>query len=71
MPTAGAAHEVGIYDAAGRVVTRLFSGTRAEGDHQIDWDGRDARGHALSGGIYLARLRALGMTASVRILRLP
>jgi hypothetical protein len=65
-----AAVELGVFDLAGRRVRALAPGALGAGPHRVRWDGRDARGRAVPGGVYLARLRALGMTASVRLLRL-
>jgi len=45
-----------VYDAAGRRVADLFDGTVAAGARTFQWDGRDDRGAALAGGLYLFRL---------------
>jgi len=66
-----AAVDLAVFDLAGRRVRALAPGTLDTGPHRLRWDGRDGRGRAVPGGVYLARLRALGATASVRLLRLP
>ncbi len=58
---------LGIYSAAGRRVTILSQGVFLAGPHQIRWDGRNARGDALPGGAYFARLRGGQCDREVRI----
>jgi hypothetical protein len=55
-PQDGGEHAVAVYDAAGRLVSELFSGRRDAGDHRIDWDGRDARGRRVASGVYFVRV---------------
>lgn len=45
-----------IYDASGRRVRELISGTQPAGAHAIGWDFRDAHGGSIGAGIYFARL---------------
>jgi hypothetical protein len=45
-----------VYDAAGRRVADLFDGPATAGPQTFRWDGRDDRGAALAGGLYLFRL---------------
>ncbi|MBD3236385.1 MAG: hypothetical protein GF330_06765 [Candidatus Eisenbacteria bacterium] len=47
-----------IHDTTGRVVRTLVEGSLSAGEHFYAWDGRDARGRSLPGGVYLARLQA-------------
>ncbi len=42
-----------ICDAGGRVVRRLGLGDLGPGESQAIWDGRDAAGHRVAGGMYL------------------
>jgi hypothetical protein len=49
-----------IFDAGGRKVRTLESGSFAPGAHAPNWDGRDDAGRSLPAGIYLARLRVAG-----------
>jgi hypothetical protein len=57
-PADGGEHTVTVYDAAGRAVSVLFSGSRPEGDHRVTWDGRDALGRQVASGVYFVRLRS-------------
>ena len=46
-----------LYDAAGRLVTRLVDGVKQDkGRHTVDWRGLDSRGTAVSSGVYFYRL---------------
>lgn len=49
-----------IFDASGRRVRVLVSGTRPAGVHAITWDLRDESGRAVPSAIYFARLEAEG-----------
>ena len=53
---AGAPVTLEVYDVTGRLV-RGWRGT-GSGTQTIGWDLRDTRGHRISSGIYLVRLRA-------------
>lgn len=45
-----------VYDARGVLVRSLIEGELPAGRTAVRWDGRDDHGHALSSGVYLARL---------------
>lgn len=49
-----------IFDVSGRRVRTLVSGSLPPGPHAAWWDGAGAGGHAVTPGIYLARLAAPG-----------
>jgi hypothetical protein len=49
--------ELRVVDVAGRVIATLLEERRAAGAHEAHWDGRDARGVAVSSGVYFAQLR--------------
>jgi flagellar hook capping protein FlgD len=61
---------VRIYDVAGRALKTLFDGERGPGQYEARWDGTDADGRAVRGGIYFARLEARGMRLTQRIVTL-
>lgn len=52
----GGEHTVAIYDAAGRSVRTLYSGSRPGGTYRLDWDGRDGAGRRVASGVYFVRL---------------
>lgn len=56
-----------VYDLRGRLVRDLVQGPRTAGDHTEVWDGRDDAGREVSSGVYLARLIADGVRASVHL----
>jgi hypothetical protein len=61
VPAVAGAHPhvvVDLFDARGRLVRRLVSGTRPPGRYAVPWNGRDARGARLPSGVYLYRARA-------------
>jgi hypothetical protein len=45
-----------VFDAQGRRVRRLASGTMTAGLHALEWDGRDGAGARARPGVYLVRL---------------
>jgi hypothetical protein len=53
-----------VYDAAGKVVSRLAAGTQAAGEHQLTWNPV-----GVQPGIYFCKLVADGTSATVRLAR--
>lgn len=53
----GAPLSVEIFDAAGRLVRRLYDGALERTRLELQWDGHDAQGAALPSGVYFARVR--------------
>ena len=47
---------VRVYDAAGRLVRRLFEAEAGTGRHLHDWDGRDREGQRVTPGLYIVRV---------------
>jgi hypothetical protein len=47
-----------VYDVAGREVRTLVTGSRSANHYEIEWDGKDNRGEAVSSGVYFYRLQA-------------
>ena len=58
---------VEIHDLRGRLVRRLGRGTVPPGAHVVAWDGRDASGRRLGGGVYLVTARSGGRRATGRL----
>jgi hypothetical protein len=56
-----------LYDAGGRRVRSLASGTLAAGEQLVRWDGRDDSGHEAPAGLYFARLEAGSETRQLRL----
>jgi len=60
-----------VFEAAGRRVRRLISGSLEAGRHEVRWDGRDGSGSVLPTGIYFVRLSGGGGQEAVkRVVRL-
>ncbi len=55
-----AAVDVAVFDARGRLVTRLFRGWLSAGSHDLVWQGVDAGGRTVGSGVYLVRLASAG-----------
>jgi len=49
--------ELTVYDMLGQTVRTLVSSTLAAGNHQVEWDGRNASGVQVSSGVYFYRLQ--------------
>ncbi len=49
--------EIGIYNSEGKLV-REVAGDKAEGNHIVTWDGKDADGKALAAGNYTVKISA-------------
>jgi len=58
-----------VLDVRGRRVRVLVNERREAGIHPVEWDGRDASGRPVAGGVYFLRLDALGETITNRIVR--
>jgi len=63
--------ELGIYSVDGRLVRTLVDEERLAGSHEVIWDGRDAEGKKVAGGVYFYKLAAPGIAESRRMILLP
>jgi hypothetical protein len=63
--------EMSVFDLAGRVVAELQHGRWAAGEHELRWDGRDAAGRPLGGGVYFVRLDGADHSVCSRVILLP
>lgn len=46
-----------IYSSLGQLVRTLIDEEKSAGARQIEWDGKNVRGHALASGVYYYRLQ--------------
>ena len=58
---------LGVYDLQGRLIRELVNSSRASGVYNIHWDGSDAKGAAVSNGVYVYRFKTNGRTVVGRI----
>ncbi|MBN2621058.1 SBBP repeat-containing protein [candidate division WOR-3 bacterium] len=56
-----------IYDACGRLVKTLVDGSRAAGNHTVQWDGNDNAGKEVTAGIYFSRIEGGDFTAVTKL----
>jgi len=56
-----------IYDASGHRVKTLTRATLTRGEHAVTWYGRDDAGHAVSSGVYVARLHGDNLVRSQKL----
>jgi hypothetical protein len=56
-----------VYNISGQLVRELVNAKEQAGWKSVSWDGRDARGRALSSGVYFYRLEASGYTATRKL----
>jgi flagellar hook assembly protein FlgD len=56
-----------VYNISGQLVRELVNSEEKAGWKSVSWDGRDARGRALSSGVYFYRLEASGYTATRKL----
>ncbi len=61
-----------IFDIAGRLVREIGPVEFPEGDHDVQWDGRNAQGQRVTSGMYFVRVRTdkgLRQTAKILVVR--
>ncbi|MCA1763539.1 MAG: alpha-amylase family glycosyl hydrolase [Cryomorphaceae bacterium] len=66
--TKGQQVAVDIYDAQGRLVSRLYDGNQTPGEYQLRWNGKNDRGMAVPSGVYLVTLTGTDGVATTKIL---
>jgi predicted MPP superfamily phosphohydrolase len=59
-----------IHDMLGRTVATLIDGVKEKGNHTIDWLAEDGKAHALSSGMYVARLQSGTTVRSTKMMLL-
>jgi hypothetical protein len=64
------AARLSIFDARGRAVRVLATGTRPAGVHTLRWDGRDSSGRAVAAGAYYCKLETATKTQTLKLMRL-
>jgi FlgD Ig-like domain len=67
LPRAGGV-QLTIHDSQGRLVRTLVTGEHAAGWNEAHWDGTDASGRRVAGGLYFYRLESEGTRLNGRVL---
>jgi flagellar basal-body rod modification protein FlgD len=49
---------IGVYDSQGNQVRTLYQGTEDQGEHTVNWDGRDDAGNIVADGTYTFQINA-------------
>jgi len=62
--------ELAIYNLQGELVKTLWSGDKAVGDYQVQWNGTDNQGRPVASGVYLTKLLTPTMARSNKMLLL-
>ncbi len=62
--------DLAIYTAGGECIRTLIGGYQEAGPQAVSWDGRDARGRSVAGGIFFGRLAHAGRSTARRVIRL-
>ncbi|MEO0185962.1 MAG: FlgD immunoglobulin-like domain containing protein, partial [candidate division WOR-3 bacterium] len=60
--------EIVIYDITGRLIRRLFKGTKESGYHSSFWSGDDESGTLVPSGIYFIELKASELRVNRKII---
>ena len=60
--------QIDIYDKTGRVIKKLVHEVKAAGYYEIIWDGRNDYKHKIKKGIYIAKIRTLNDSKSIKII---
>ncbi len=61
---------IDVYDVLGRRVRRVMDRIGTAGENRVAWDGADGQGRALRPGVYLGRIEFLGVSETIRLVRL-
>ncbi len=59
-----------IFNVLGQHVTTLADGRYEAGQHEVVWDGTDARGHEVASGVYFSRLSGEGRNSTHKMMLL-
>jgi hypothetical protein len=63
--------DVRVFDAAGRLVRRLHTGSLAAGAQRLAWDGRRDDGERAAAGLYLVQVRGQAWRSAAKLTLVP
>ena len=61
--------QVKVYDVMGQEVQTLVQEEQPEGEHSVQWDGRNQQGQNLPTGLYIMQLKTGEETSAVRVMK--
>ena len=64
----GSPVSIRLFDAGGRLVRTLVSGTRVPGEYRADWHGESDGGTGAGSGVYFLRMESAGQVATRKLL---
>jgi hypothetical protein len=70
VPSPGIDVQLGVFDAAGRVVVKLVDDFKPGGTYAIEWNGRNKSGASVASGVYFVRMIAGEYTGCDKIVLL-
>jgi hypothetical protein len=59
-----------VHNVAGRLIRKMEIGPQPAGRHTIRWDGKDAEGHRVAGGVYFLSLETDRADLPTKVVRL-
>ena len=59
-----------IYNVLGQPMRQVWTGPLSAGEHELTWDGRDARGRPVAAGVYVYRLQVDEQTRTRKMVKL-
>ena len=62
--------DLSIYNLLGQPIRQLWTGPLPAGEHELTWDGRDARDRPVAAGVYMYRLQVGEQTRARKMVRL-
>lgn len=60
--------EITVFDFNGREVAKPFARSVSPGTYEVNWSGKDSKGHLLSSGVYLYRVTSAGRSVTRKML---
>ena len=56
-----------VYDVAGRLVATLAEGSKDQGQHRVEWNGKDSSGQHIPSGTYFVQLESNGARRTQKV----
>lgn len=57
---------VGVFDVSGRAIRTLIDAMKGAGEHDLEWNGTDGRGHRVAPGTYFVKMYVDGRQVGMR-----